>query len=125
MAETGELSAAEKTRLIVDAIEEKKGKQIIQIDLTEVEHAICDAFVICHGDSTTQVDALTDSIRRKLKTDAGIKPHHVEGLQNSQWVLLDYFDVLVHVFLEESRSFYRLEELWADGRITEAGENRK
>jgi len=111
------LDVEEKCRLITEAIREKKGHRIIRIDLTGVEHAICDSFIICHGESSTQVDAITDSIREKLKVEAGIRAHHVEGVQNSQWVLMDYFDVLVHVFLEEFRDFYKLEELWADGRI--------
>lgn len=110
------LSTDEKCKLIVEAIEEKKGHQIITLDLSEIEHSICDAFIICHGESTTQVGAIAESIQMKLKK-AGEGAHHVEGLQNSQWVLLDFFNVLVHVFQEEYRSFYRLEELWADGKV--------
>ncbi len=117
MNENDLLSVEEKSRLIVDAIREKKGHQIVTIDLTEVDHSICDSFIICHGESTTQVGAITDSIEKRLKTEAGIRAHHVEGVKNSLWVLLDYFDILVHVFLEETRSFYRLEELWADGKV--------
>jgi len=109
---------AEKTRLILEAIREKKGHDLLSIDLRKVDHAVCDYFIICHGDSTTQVGAITDSIQKLLKDEAGIRPHHVEGQQNGQWVLLDFFDVLVHVFLEEYREFYRLEELWADGVVT-------
>jgi ribosome-associated protein len=112
------MNTEEKCRLIVEAIGEKKGHRIVTIDLSEVDHAICDAFIICHGESTTQVGAITESIRKHMKEDGDIRPHHVEGLENSQWVLIDYFDVLVHVFLEEYRSFYRLEELWADGKMT-------
>jgi ribosome-associated protein len=107
----------EKCRLIVDAILEKKGHRIVTIDLTGIDHAICDSVVICHGESTTQVGAITESIMKKLKEKVSIQPHHVEGLQNSQWVLIDYFDVLVHIFLEEFRNFYKLEELWADGKV--------
>ncbi len=117
MGENDVMSVEEKCRLIVEAISEKKGHQIVTIDLTEVDHSICDAFIICHGESTTQVGAITDNIQKKLKEENGIRAHHVEGLQNSQWVLMDYFDVLVHVFQEEYRSFYRLEELWADGKM--------
>ena len=117
MGENEAVSVDEKSRIVVEAIQEKKGHHIITIDLTEVDHAICDRFIICHGESTTQVGAIADSIEKELKEKAGIRPHHIEGLQNSQWVLIDLFDVLVHVFLEESRNFYRLEELWADGRV--------
>jgi ribosome-associated protein len=116
------MSTEEKCRLIVEAIREKKGHRIVTLDLTGVDHAICDAFIICHGESTTQVGAITESIRKQLKEDAGVRPHHVEGLQNSQWVLIDFYDVLVHIFLEEFRSFYRLEELWADGKMEMAEE---
>jgi len=115
MGENEAVKKKKKSQIIVEAIREKKGHQIITIDLTEVDHAICDRFIICHGESTTQVGAIADSIAKELKEKADIRPHHVEGLQNSQWVLIDLFDVLVHVFLEEFRSFYRLEELWADG----------
>jgi ribosome-associated protein len=117
MRESDVLDVEEKCRLITEAIRDKKGHRIIRIDLTGVEHAICDSFIICHGESSTQVGAITDSIREKLKVETGIRAHHVEGVQNSQWVLMDYFDVLVHVFLEEFRDFYKLEELWADGKI--------
>ncbi len=124
MGETESLSVEQKRQLIIDAIQEKKGNQIITIDLSQVENSICDCFIICHGESTTQVGAISDSIEFKLKKDAGIKPHHVEGQQNSQWVLLDYFDILVHVFQEEYRSFFRLEELWADGKVTRVEETK-
>ena len=116
------LNAEEKSRLVVEAIQAKKGHQIITIDLSEVEHSICDKFIICHGESTTQVSAIADSIQKELKEKAGIRAHHVEGVQNSQWVLIDLFDVLVHVFLEEYRSFYKLEELWADGKVVRVKE---
>ena len=123
MEETGSLSAEEKSQLIVEAIHEKKGKEVVTIDLSRVENAICDFFIICHGDSVTQVGAITESIVKKLKEEVGLRAHHVEGLQNSQWVLLDFFDVLVHVFQEEYRGFYKLEELWADGQVTEVTES--
>jgi len=117
MGENESLSAEEKGRLVVEAIQAKKGHQIVTIDLSKVEHSMCERFIICHGESTTQVGAIAHSIEKELKEKAGIRPHHVEGLQNSQWILIDLFDVLVHVFLEEYRSFYRLEELWADGKV--------
>ncbi|MDX2431747.1 MAG: ribosome silencing factor [Bacteroides sp.] len=122
MGEQQALSAEEKSRLIVEAIQAKKGHQIVTIDLSEVEHAMCDSFIICHGESTTQVGAIAHEIEKELKEKAGIRAHHVEGMQNSQWVLIDLFDVLVHVFLEDFRSFYRLEELWADGKVVRVKE---
>ena len=125
MGDNDVMETGEKCRLIVEAIREKKGHQVVNIDLTEVDNSICDAFIICHGESTTQVGAITESIGKKLKTDAGIRAHHVEGLQNSQWVLMDFFDVLVHIFLEEYRSFYKLEELWADGKVVVEEETKQ
>lgn len=118
MEESESMKVEQKKQLIVEAIKEKKGHQIVAINLSEVEHSICEYFIICHGESLTQVGAIAESVEKKLKEEASIRAHHVEGLQNSQWVLLDYFDVLVHVFQEEYRSFYRLEDLWADGKVT-------
>lgn len=118
MEHSDSVNVEQKRELILEAIKEKKGHEIVSIDLTEVENSICDCFIICHGESYTQVGAIAESIEKKLKEGADIRAHHVEGLQNSQWVLMDYFDILVHVFQEEFRSFYRLEELWADGEVT-------
>ena len=123
MAESELLTVEQKRELIIEAIREKKGHQIVSIDLTQVENAICECFIICHGESNTQVSAITDSIERKLKEESGTRAHHVEGLRNSQWVLMDFFDILVHVFQEEYRSFFRLEELWADGKVTRVVES--
>jgi len=118
MEQNDSFNVEQKKEIILEAIREKKGHEIVSIDLTEVENSICDCFIICHGESVTQVGAITDSIERKMKEEARIRAHHVEGLRNSQWVLLDFFDILVHVFQKEYRSFYRLEELWADGKVT-------
>ena len=117
MADTKDINIQEKLNLILEAIKEKKGKQIVSINLTKVHNSISDYFVICHAESTTQVDAIADAIQVKVRKEAGIKAHHVEGKDNSQWILIDYFDTLVHIFLEEKRSFFNLEELWADGEI--------
>ena len=122
MDESEMLMVDERMQLIVNAIQEKKGHQIVTINLSEVENSICEYFIICHGESVTQVGAIVESIERKLKEEGRTRAHHVEGLQNSQWVLMDYFDILVHVFQKEYRSFYKLEELWADGKVTEVKE---
>lgn len=122
MEQSDSFNVEQKREIILEAIREKKGHQIVSIDLSEVENSICDFFIICHGESVTQVGAITESIEKKLKEEALIRAHHVEGLQNSQWVLLDYFDILVHVFQEEFRSFFKLEELWADGKVTRVTE---
>lgn len=99
---------------IIKGIFEKKGQDVLKIDLRELENRIADYFVICHASSVTQVDALCDSVEDSVKAGAGEKPLHIEGLDNSYWVLLDYGDVIVHIFLEEYRHFYSLESLWAD-----------
>jgi ribosome-associated protein len=117
MVKNNPKKSPEKLDLILEALKEIKGKEIITINFEKVSNAICDYFVICHGDSTTQVDALSDAVSRKLKTEISIGAHHIEGKNNSVWVLMDYSDILVHIFLNENRSFYNLEELWADGLL--------
>ena len=117
MTEGESMNTEHKKQLIIEAIQEKKGHQIVSIDLSKIENAICDHFIICHGDSNTQVGSITESIEKKLKKEARIRAHHIEGLQNSQWVLMDFFDILVHIFLKGQRTFFNLEELWADGVI--------
>lgn len=103
--------------VIIESIQEKKGKKIVSIDLRKIENSIFDYFIICHGTSTTHVSAISDNIEIKPKELLGLKAAHVEGVQNAQWVLIDYSGIVVHVFLEEQRSFYRLEDLWADGKV--------
>ncbi len=117
MADNKDINTQDKLSLILEAIKEKKGKQIVSINLIKVHNSISDYFVICHAESTTQVNAIADAIQEKVKKESGEMAHHVEGKDNSQWVLIDYFDILVHIFLEEKRSFFNLEELWADGEI--------
>lgn len=102
---------------IIKGIFEKKGINVLKIDLRKIETRITDYFVICHGSSTTQVNSITDSVDDTVRKETGQKPWHVEGTENCFWVLLDYGDVVVHVFLEEHRNFYNLESLWSDGEI--------
>jgi ribosome-associated protein len=102
--------------VIIESIQEKKGKNIVSIDLRKIENSIFDFFVICHGTSTTNVSAIADNVEIKPKELLGIKPAHIEGVQNSQWVLIDFSGIVVHIFQEEYRAFYRLEDLWADGK---------
>jgi ribosome-associated protein len=109
--------------VIVESIKEKKGKEIVTIDLRKTGSSICDYFVICHGDSKTQAGAIAESVTIKTKEDLGIRVSHVEGEDNGQWVLLDYMNIVVHIFQPEYRSFYRLEDLWADGILTKYEEN--
>jgi len=102
---------------IINGIFEKKGKDVLKIDLRKLESRIADFFVICHGSSVNQVDALCDSVEDLVIKETGEKPVHVEGLENCFWVLLDYGNVVVHIFLEEYRQFYSLESLWADAPV--------
>jgi ribosome-associated protein len=109
---------------IVEGIFEKKGLNVLKIDLRKLENRITDYFVICHATSTTQVSAICDSVEDVARIQAGEKPLHVEGLDNCYWVLLDYGTVIVHIFLEEYRNFYSLESLWGDAVIA-AMEDKK
>ena len=104
---------------IKEGIQEKKGKNIIIADLTNIEDTICKYFIICHGNSPSQVNAIVDSIKEFARKGANCKPCAVDGLRNAEWVAMDYADVLVHVFLPETRTFYNLEHLWADAKLTQ------
>lgn len=104
---------------ITEAIQEKKGKRIVIADLTNIEDTICKYFVICQGNSPSQVTAITDSIKDYVKKETGEKVYGIDGQRNAQWVAMDYGDVLVHIFLPEVRDFYNLEHLWADAKLTE------
>ena len=99
---------------IVSAIEDKKGKNIVSLDLSGFDGAICSQFVVCNADSTTQVAAIAAGIEEKVLEELGEKVWRIEGQQNALWIAMDYVDVVVHIFQTELRSFYRLEELWAD-----------
>ena len=102
---------------VIKGIFEKKGQNVLKIDLRKLENRITDYFVICHAQSGTQVSAICDSVDDTVRKEASEKPIHIEGLENCFWVLLDYGNVIVHVFLEEYRKFYSLESLWADAAI--------
>jgi ribosome-associated protein len=102
---------------VIEAIQQKKGKQIVSLNLNKLDQSICDYFVICHAGSTTQVDAIVFGIEDHLKKTLEVRALSIEGSQNSQWVLIDYADVVVHVFLDEFRGFYNLENLWADAEL--------
>ena len=114
-----ELNNIEITELIVDSIQDIKGKNIIRLDLREVDDAPTDFFIICEGDSSTQVSAIADNVVRRLKQEISLRPSHTEGKQSANWVLVDYFDIIVHVFYPETRSFYEIEDLWSDAKQTE------
>jgi len=102
---------------ITKGIKEKKGSNIVVADLSKIDGAIAKYFVICEGNSPTQVEAITESVGDMARIDAGEKPVNVIGLGTSQWVAMDYSDVLVHIFLPETRAFYDLEHLWEDATL--------
>lgn len=104
---------------ITEGIQEKKGKNIVIADLTAIDDTICNYFVICQGNSPSQVTAIVDSVKEYVHKEIDDKPTGIDGLRNAEWVAMDYSDVLVHVFLPETRNFYNLEHLWADAKLTQ------
>ncbi|MFK7931877.1 MAG: ribosome silencing factor [Saprospiraceae bacterium] len=105
--------------LIIDSIQDIKGKNIQKLDMGKLPDAPTDFFIVCEGDSNTQVKAIADNIQKRLKYEAGQYASHVEGEKAAQWICLDYFTVAIHVFHKTAREFYQLEELWSDAKITE------
>lgn len=103
---------------IVGAIQNKKGKNIVSLDLSKFDGAICSAFVLCNADSTTQVAAIAAGIEDEVAEKTGQKVWRIDGQQNALWIAMDYTDVIVHIFQTEMRDYYRLEELWADAPAT-------
>ena len=103
---------------IVEGMQENKANEIVVLDLRELDGAITEFFVICSGDSDTHVDGISNSIDKYVRKNLKEKPWHVEGKTNSDWVLLDYVNVVGHVFYKEKRSFYDIEELWSDATRT-------
>lgn len=105
------------TREIVKGIQEKKGKDILSMNLMKLPNSVSDFFVLCSGNSNTQVEAIAYSIEEMVRKATGDKPWHKEGFENAEWILLDYVTVVVHIFQEQSRAFYNLEKLWNDAEI--------
>lgn len=112
-------SSQDIQQLIVEGIQERKGRKITVVDLSEIESAAASKFIICEGNSTMQVSAIADSIREYLLETSRIKPYNYDGYGNSEWIVIDYGDTLVHVFTPVVRERYNLEELWSDAVITE------
>lgn len=103
---------------IVDAMADKLAKNPAILDFSKLKSTVCDAFIICHGNSRTQVEAIARYVIDEVKQKTGLNPWHKEGFENAEWILIDYSDVVIHVFQEEQRKFYNLERLWADANIT-------
>ncbi len=110
------------TECIAECIRERKGRDITLVDLSDIDTSAASNFIICHGTSTTQVNSIADNVREGLQKHLGIKPYNYDGYQNSQWIVIDYGDILVHIFLPEYRTRYNLEELWSDARIRPLGD---
>ena len=111
-------SADELIALILHGIEEVKGVDINLLDLREIENTVCDYFIICNGTSNTHVNAIVSSIQKTVSKAIHDKPWHVEGSENAEWVLMDYVNVVVHVFQKHIREFYDIEGLWGDAKVT-------
>ncbi|MCL4169003.1 UNVERIFIED_CONTAM: hypothetical protein GTU68_021209 [Idotea baltica] len=111
-------SADELIALILQGIEEVKGHNIDLLDLREIENTVCDYFIICNGTSNTHVNAIVGSIQKTVSKAIKDKPWHVEGEDNAEWVLMDYVNVVVHVFQKQIREFYDIEGLWGDAKFT-------
>ena len=112
-------STDELISVIIKGIDDVKGDDIQLLDLRELENTVCDYFIICSGSSNTQVNAITGSIQKLVSKELKDKLWHVEGQNNSEWILMDYVNVVVHVFQKQIREFYDIESLWGDAKITE------
>ncbi|MCK9157090.1 MAG: ribosome silencing factor [Paludibacteraceae bacterium] len=104
---------------IIEGIQEKKGEKTVVVDMSKLENYVCQYFVICQGNSNSQVAAITDSIKDYVREKIKVKPFAIDGQVNAQWVAMDYGEIIVHIFQPEYRDFYKLESLWADAVLTE------
>ncbi len=110
-------SASHLTEIAVFGIQEKKGKDIVTLDLRKLHSAVSDFFIICNADSGTQVRAIADSVEYELQKSMKENPWHKEGFENSDWIILDYVNVVVHIFKTDKRAFYGVEDLWGDAEV--------
>jgi ribosome-associated protein len=101
----------------VEIIKDKKGEDIVSMKFSPAQSTICDYFVICNATNIKQAQSICDGLERGLKTEFKVRPSHIEGYETARWILLDYWDIIIHIFLPESREFYGLEKLWADAEI--------
>lgn len=108
----------------MEALLDKKGCEVITLDLRKLNERPTDFFIIVHGESTTQVKALADNVEKET-VENGVKPLHIEGVKNSEWIIMDFGDVMVHIFHREKRDFYQLEELWNDAKVIEHSDKPK
>jgi ribosome-associated protein len=113
------LTSEALNELIIESIQDIKGKNLVKLDLRQLEDAPTDFFIICEGDSSTQVKAIADNIQKRVKYEMQTLPSHVEGQRNALWICIDYFSTVVHVFYRDTRAYYELEQLWSDAKFTE------
>lgn len=116
---TRQIDIEELNDYIIQSIQDTKGKNILKLDLRKLDEAPTDFFIICEGNSDTQVKAIANNIEKFVIEKMGERPSHTEGTQQGKWVLVDYFNTVVHVFYRETREFYQLEDLWSDAIFTE------
>jgi ribosome-associated protein len=112
------IKSTDLTQLVVQGMLERKAQDIVVLDLRKVKNAVADYFVICSGTSDTQLDAIADSVEEEVKKQSGEVVWHKEGKANREWILIDYVDVVAHVFKKDRRKYYDLEELWGDAQVT-------
>tara|TARA_R110000868_G_scaffold3388_7_gene21911 strand:- start:6438 stop:6809 length:372 start_codon:yes stop_codon:yes gene_type:complete len=112
------ISADQLISVIISGIEDVKGNEINILDLRDIENTVCDYFIICEGTSNTQVSAIVKSIQKKVSKELKDHPWHVEGEDNAEWVLIDYVNVVIHVFQKHIRDYYDIESLWGDAKTT-------
>lgn len=104
---------------IIESLQDKKAKKIVIADMCEIEEAAFEYFIICEGNSSTQVGSIADNVIEHVREKTGVRPYGYDGYKNCQWIAIDYGTILVHVFQREQREFYNLEQLWADAKLTE------
>lgn len=111
------LESTELVDVVIAGMQEKKALNIVDLDLKSIKNAVCEHFIICHGTSSTHISAIADAVEEFVKKATGQNAWHKEGYQNAEWILLDYVNVVVHVFNDQTRRFYNLEGLWADSKV--------
>jgi ribosome-associated protein len=125
MAKKGGLNARVQSSIAIDGLQEIKGQEIVRMDLSELDGAITDYFVVCTATSDKHAQALSDSVEKFMKDNGAGRPTVREGYSSGEWILLDYVNVIVHIFLQERRSFYRLEALWGDAKFERIEDGQK
>lgn len=123
MAKTKKLNQTQQLiEVVIKGLQDVKGEDIVCIDLKGIDNAVCEYFIVCTGTSNTHVNALAGSVQKEVRSTLQDRPWHKEGFGNSEWILLDYVNVVVHVFQKEARDFYNLEGLWGDAKISKIKE---